>query len=182
MKKILMTIVALLLAYSADAQGNRSAEKCDMSITHETTAPSCINGMDGKIVLRISGSARPYTVSWSDGGKGERRSELPAGKYIATVSDARGCVTQYTLDLGQGPSLQGALNIQAQATANAFRLSVLFADGSSPYAIQIKDLSQGVRATWGTYTGQTLSGGRYLVEAFTAAGCSQTGSINIQAN
>jgi hypothetical protein len=145
------------------------------------TAPSCINGMDGKIVLQIDGAKKPYTVHWSDEGTGETRTALAAGTYIATVRDAAGCVKKIELSVPQGSDLQGSLIVKQQtSTSGKTRLTISFAGGGKPFAISIKNLSEGRGATWQPYNGQELTKAMYIIEAFTQAGCSQIEKIDLR--
>ena len=50
----------------------------------------CSNGL-GDIELFISGGVAPYTVLWDNGATTEQISNLTAGTYSATVTDANGC-------------------------------------------------------------------------------------------
>lgn len=181
MKRLILTVLVLLMGAHSWAQTAAAPAQCNMQIRHEVTAPSCYNGMDGRIVLKISGAKAPFTVQWGNGGTGTELHDLAAGLYVATVRDAEGCIKKYELQLSQGKELQGALSIQPKVAGGNTRLTVLFADGSKPYAIQIKDLSKGIKSSWSEYRGEALLGGRYLIEAFTSAGCSQIGKIDLQA-
>lgn len=48
-------------------------------------------GNDGSIELEISGGVAPYTVAWNTGATVEVLENIPAGAYLATVTDANGC-------------------------------------------------------------------------------------------
>ena len=180
MKRVILTVFTILLAFSSWAQATKSLAECSIQIKHDLSAPSCVNGMDASINLKISGAKKPYTVQWSDGGVGEVRSALPAGSYTATVRDNDGCLKKYELQLLQGKPLGGALSIQQSGAAGATRLAVKFADGTKPFAVNIKSINKGVRASWSEYRGEALKQGLYMVEAFTQAGCSQIEKIDLR--
>ncbi|WP_224997247.1 SprB repeat-containing protein [Cesiribacter sp. SM1] len=181
MKHLILTVLALLLGYSVWAQASGKRAACNMRITHAVTAPSCYNGMDGRVSLQVSGAKKPYNVQWSDDVSGETRNGLPAGSYTVTVRDADGCVTKHEVKLPQGQALDGDLTIRQTGVAGgAKKLTVLFANGAKPFAVNIKNLSKGARAPWNQYKGEALSSGVYLVEAFTNAGCSQVGRIDLR--
>lgn len=67
-------------------------------IYDETCAGSC----DGAIAVKItSGTAPPYTYSWSPGGQTtDSISPLCTGQYIVTITDTNGCVTIDTGSVG----------------------------------------------------------------------------------
>lgn len=50
---------------------------------------SCFNGYDGVCMLWIRGGYPPYTVQWSNGSTERYLTDLPAGTYRATVTDAK---------------------------------------------------------------------------------------------
>ena len=52
-----------------------------------TTAPN-----SGAINLSVSGGTPPYTYAWSNGAKTEDLTNIPAGKYLVNVTDAKNCV------------------------------------------------------------------------------------------
>lgn len=181
MKQLVLTVFTVLLSMGLWAQPSGKPSACSIQIGHQIFAPSCQNGLDGKILLTISGARKPYNIQWSDQGAGAERTGLAAGLYIVTVSDAEGCVKKMELQLPQGKAIGGQLAIQPAATGVASAVTVLFADGSKPYLVKIKNLSQGVRAPWSDYKGEVLKKGVYVVEAFTRAGCSQVGKIDLSA-
>lgn len=180
MKRVILTVFAILLTFSGWAQATKSLAECRIQIKHDVSAPSCANGMDASIHLKISGAKKPYTIQWSDGGVGEVRTALPAGSYIATVRDAEGCVKKYEMQLSQGNSLKGTLSIQQRGSAGATHLTVSFADGTKPADVKIKSLSKGVRTSWIEYRGEALKQGLYMIEAFTQTGCSQVEKIDLR--
>ena len=64
------------------------SQPSDISISGTATNVSCNGGNDGSINLNISGGAGGYTVAWSPSGNG---TNLSAGTYTPTVTDANGC-------------------------------------------------------------------------------------------
>jgi PKD repeat protein/subtilisin-like proprotein convertase family protein len=59
-----------------------------------TTTPDFDGQSNGSISLNISGGVEPYDVEWEDGPTTTDRSDLAAGLYIVTVTDANGCIFQ----------------------------------------------------------------------------------------
>lgn len=52
----------------------------------------CPGGTNGSITMGVTGGTPPYTYSWSPtGGTGATASNLPAGLYSCTITDASGC-------------------------------------------------------------------------------------------
>lgn len=57
------------------------------AVLHDSEAPGCT----GSIQLTIQGGNAPYTVAWGNGSTGLVLSNLCAGAYVATITDAKGC-------------------------------------------------------------------------------------------
>lgn len=180
MKKLILAVLVLLMWANTWAQAPNASTRCNMQITHEVTAPSCENGMDGMIILKVNGAASPVTVLWSDQEKGEVRRGVSSGQYIATVRDVHGCVKKYNVVVPKGRVLQQQLSIQVSKRSGVAYLEVRFSDNSIPATVQIKNLSKGIRAPWTEYKGDALQNGLYAVEAYNQAGCSLTEKIDLR--
>ncbi|MGV4497453.1 T9SS type A sorting domain-containing protein, partial [Ornithobacterium rhinotracheale] len=65
----------------------------------EVRNPICHNASNGSIKIKISGGTKPYKISWSNGVTTEENSNLAAGNYVLTVTDAKGCqeIKEYKL-------------------------------------------------------------------------------------
>ncbi|GEM_PF-6575024 len=63
----------------------------------------------GTISLAISGATAPYTINWNSGGNATTISNLLAGGYTATITDASGCtkVVEYLLGFNCADPCQG---------------------------------------------------------------------------
>ncbi len=57
------------------------------------TNPSCSGYSDGSAQVIVSVGTQPYHYSWSNGGSGNTISNLSAGTYTCTVTDADSCVS-----------------------------------------------------------------------------------------
>lgn len=67
---------------------------------------SCAGDCDGSATINIAGGTAPYTVSWSDGGTGEMRTDLCAETYIITVTDDTGASLMDTIELTEPDELE----------------------------------------------------------------------------
>jgi|GEM_PF-3076325 len=67
------------------------------------TAPICMGGADGSAVAVVTGPP-PYTFAWSTGDEGLSISDLAAGDYTFTVTDACGVSTMETVSVPDGPA------------------------------------------------------------------------------
>jgi hypothetical protein len=113
-----------------------------LSLSSTNNAISCKNGTDGSINLSVSGGISPYTYAWTGSNSytatTEDISNLPAGTYAVTVTDANLCTAALTnLTLTQ-PS--AVLSVIATPTAVAClggatgSVSAAVSGGTSPYS------------------------------------------------
>lgn len=72
-----------------------------VSVTNETiTHVDCSSENSGSIALEVTGGIGEYTFEWSpDVGDAATVTDLPAGIYDVTITDANGCTTSITNDL-----------------------------------------------------------------------------------
>lgn len=138
------------------------------------TQPLCNGSATGSITLNPAGGTAPYTYQWSNGATSNSLSDLAAGVYSVTITDASGCTKQFTFIISNPPVLS------ANASFSSLQCGV---DGS--YAI---DLS--VNGGKGPYsyiwsngaTTEDLSGlnsGTYTVTIKDASGCTLTKEVSI---
>lgn len=57
---------------------------------------SCPTCSTGAIYISVNGGVKPYTYSWSNGAKSQNITDLKAGTYTVTVTDANGCIKTLT--------------------------------------------------------------------------------------
>ena len=78
-----------------------------IEVSVESTNPSCANGWNGSITLNISGGTEPYDVQWTGGYTGATITDLVAGEYCYTITDAIGCTAEGCVTLIDGEPLLG---------------------------------------------------------------------------
>lgn len=92
--------------------GGLCAQYLDFSITEPqailsagfTTVPACIGQSNGSaIFLGASHGTPPYTLSWSPGGSGQNLTNVPAGTYALTITDANGCTMSQLVQVPEYP-------------------------------------------------------------------------------
>lgn len=171
-------LLTAFISFSGKAQQN-----CRLSVQGTVTNASCSGGMDGAIRLQVSGGAKPYTYHWNSGQQVQDISQLTEGSYTIHVRDQNGCTGIQEFSVKANNTMASSLKVEKlTAGAGMQVLEVSFTNGKKPITITTKKISDGVRTPVLEYSGQALSRGTYLVEAFTEAGCSAIQKITINAN
>lgn len=140
-----------------------------------STDPTCAYGTDGSIDLTVTSGSGSYTYLWSNGATTEDLSELKAGTYTVTITDASGCSIERSITVNNPrPIFVRQLElIQPDCHGNLGSISVGAAYGTEPYTFE-----------WSNgQTGSSISGlepGTYTVTITDANGCTRTRNFNIQ--
>jgi hypothetical protein len=149
------------------------AEPTAIVMTLTATDPSCNGGNDGSITSTVSGGTPGYTYSWSTTETTSSISNLAAGCYTLTVTDANGCTETQSVCLTQ----PAALEVTANATATTICIGdsvTLTGSGADNYT-----WSGGV--TDGVAFAPTATE-TFVVTGTSLAGCTATDSIIITVN
>jgi gliding motility-associated-like protein len=137
---------------------------------------SCFGGNNGSIQLTVNAGTAPYSYNWSNGATTQNISNLLAGTYTVTVTDANGCTESQTVTLTQP---QGALQVSLASSqqvncynGNDGQITVNVLQGTPPYTF-----IWNTGATGAAITG--LAAGTYTVTVTDANGCTETLSSTI---
>jgi len=139
---------------------------------------SCMGSSTGIITLGLTGGASPYTYTWSPPeGNNASASDLSAGTYSVTVTDANGCAKTASATLTQPPTLL-ASNIVSFTNLKCYGYltgkAIDSASGGEPSYSYL--WSPGGQRS---YAASGLSAGTYTVTVTDSAGCSKTSSVDI---
>ena len=140
-----------------------------------TANVSCNGGLDGSATANVTGGTLPYTYVWSSGGSGATESNLPAGTYSVTVTDATGCIMiQTSFNISEPTAINLSMshtdvNCAGDSTGS---VSVAASGGTSGYTF--------LWSSGGTTQSETnLTAGAYTVTVTDANGCVATASDSI---
>ncbi|NJN78647.1 MAG: hypothetical protein HC803_10255, partial [Saprospiraceae bacterium] len=77
-----------------------------ITITNVSTTNVLCNGAtDGEITVSATGGAGGYTYDWGNGNTDSTLSNVAAGTYTVTVTDANSCMNMLTITLAQPPAI-----------------------------------------------------------------------------
>ncbi|MBX7064782.1 MAG: T9SS type A sorting domain-containing protein, partial [Saprospiraceae bacterium] len=133
----------------------------------------CFGGNDGSITISITTGTSPYSITWSNGTLNTTTiSNLVAGSYSVTVTDANGCSQVKTYIVNQPPVLvvDGAINHVTCYGQNSGAISLNVSGGTPGYSYSWsngatqKDIS-------------ALVSGAYTVTVTDTKGCSAVKSF-----
>jgi gliding motility-associated-like protein len=116
----------------------------DIAIVPSTTPITCYGANNASITLDVSGGTGPYTGAWNNLATGLSQTNLSAGNYIITITDAKGCQKPITVPIPEAPvfmvspiakniSCHGANDgsIQLNLVGGAAPLTLTWSDGST---------------------------------------------------
>jgi hypothetical protein len=138
---------------------------------------SCFGGTNGVASVTVSNGTAPYTFQWSpSGGNGSTASNLTAGTYTITVTDANTSIVTATITITQPAALttsgQTLTNVSC-FNGNNGSVRVTAGGGTSPYTYMWSPSSQSGQ------TATNLTAGSYTVTVADANGCSNTSTATV---
>ena len=160
---------------------------CDAEVTYVINEPALINisgnvtnagcnmAEDGAITVLGAGGTAPYTYDWSTGQNTATISNLAAGTYTVTITDANGCIgiNQYTI--GEGSTLALLTEVQDVLCFAGSNGSITINDvvgGNPPYAYS---WDNGIQSS--SLVG--LAAGDYTLTLTDASGCTLSEVITV---
>jgi gliding motility-associated-like protein len=144
-----------------------------------TTPALCLGAATGEMTAIISGGTLPtsgdYTYVWSNGASTAVVSNVAAGNYSVTVTDANGCSISLSATVGQAGNLNLSVVGSTPATcpgANNGTATVTANGGTGTLSFQWSNGQNTPNATG-------LAAGVYTVTVTDANGCSQNTSVTV---
>jgi gliding motility-associated-like protein len=143
-------------------------------LANQTIKTASCNGIcDGEISIAPSGGAPPYTISWNTGSTSATLTNLCAGIYTATITDAN-CsqVVVIPLNTKNGPTVNAtSTDIACNDSCNGTAI-VIATGGTAPYTVS---WSNGAT----NFSISSLCTGTYLAQVKGADGCASSTSVTI---
>ena len=94
---------------------------------------TCQGRSSGAINLTVTGGTPAFTYNWTGGVTTEDRSNLAAGTYTVTVSDAGGCSKTISATVGSNPLPSASISIAPNDTICVGSTATLTASGGNAY-------------------------------------------------
>jgi hypothetical protein len=142
-----------------------------------SSTPSLCGNANGSADVVAGGGTSPFAYSWSpSGGATSTASNLSAGTYTVTVTDANNCTSTNTVAVANiiGPTATASLNndVSCNGGANG-SATVSLLNGTAPF-----------NYTWSPTGGNAanatnLSAGTYTIDVIDANGCTTTDQVTI---
>jgi len=165
----------------ADAKGctvssTFTVTKSSFQVPRTVVQPSCHGDSDGSITLQEPiGGTGPFTYVWSNGETGTSLTDLSAGIYSVTVTDAAGCTRTLTCTITEPAEIfadAAVSNLQCNADGS-FSVDMTVSGGTAPYSYEWSNGS----------TSEDIDGlqsGSYTVVITDAHGCSITKEVVVE--
>ena len=138
-----------------------------------TVTNTCGGGSTGAINLTVSDGTPAFTYSWTGGATTEDRSNLAAGTYTVTVSDAGGCSKTISATVGQNPLPTLSISVSPNDTICSGVTATLTASGGVSYLWSTGGITPAIQVT------PMNSSNFYTVTVTGANGCTQTTGATI---
>lgn len=152
-------------------------EPTEIQLTTTQTPVLCNNGSEGTAsIVLVTGGSAPYNTSWNDpaGQIGNTATQLAAGSYTATVTDANGCTETADFMLTNPPAL----------FINGSYITDTCGQGLGAAVAQVSLGTPPYTYNWGpngddAAVYDSLSAGSYGVLVTDANGCMATAVVNV---
>jgi len=147
-----------------------------MTVSGTVQNVSCAGNANGSITLTVSGGTGNKTYLWSNGSTGANLSNVSAGNFSVTVTDAAGCTANanFTITAPAALAITGSASDITCAGANNGSISVSVSGGTGNKTFTWSNGSTGSSIN-------NLSAGTYTVTATDVNGCNATASFTIAA-
>ncbi|MEL6923365.1 MAG: SprB repeat-containing protein, partial [Bacteroidota bacterium] len=94
-----LTVVDAMGTEATSGLELKEPEPLEASIT--PTSPANTDQADGQATVKVTGGSGEYSYQWDTGETGEAATQLAAGKHLVTITDAAGCSTTASVDIGE---------------------------------------------------------------------------------
>ncbi len=151
-----------------------------LQATSASEEVACYGEASGSVEVLAEGGTPPYVFDWSNGDAGAQLSELEAGWYVYTLTDARACTLVDSIEVKQpdAPLFLEAEGFDPSCYGKQDGFIEILAEGGTPPYVYSLDNGQ-------TFTGSThlqgLTAGEYVLLVRDARACLfQAGTVVLE--
>lgn len=157
---------------TATASVTLTAPSAVTAVASVGLAPTCYGASDGSVSVTSGGGTAPYTYAWSNGSTSATATNLQAGSYTVTVTDARGCTKTASVTLTQPAAISLTVSHLDATCGQANGSASVAASGTASYTY-----------LWSTGASTpsltNLVAGTYSVTVTDGSGCTATGIATV---
>ena len=144
-----------------------------ITVTISVTAARCNGASTGSATATVTGGTAPYRYAWSNGGTTATISNVAAGTYSVTVTDAVGCSSIQVATVTQPTAISLFVDaVDAVCTNGTGRITITVSGGTAPYTYLWNTGATTLSLT-------NLSGGTYTLTVTDASGCTRVSTTTI---
>jgi subtilisin-like proprotein convertase family protein len=146
----------------------------NLAFTSSGSAADC-GGSNGSASVSATGSNAPFAYAWSSGGTSATETNLAAGIYTVTVTDALGCSVTNTVQVNANPNTlaaiaQNVVNDSCGAGSGSITVAVSGGNGGNTFAWSNGASTQNISG---------IGGGVYTFTVTDQLGCTASSSFTV---
>jgi gliding motility-associated-like protein len=163
---------------TVNSSGTVAEPSAALDGTAVVTDVICFGDATGSVDLTVSGGTAPYSFQWDNGTTTEDLTNVIAGDYVVTISDANSCTFVVPVTIIQpSEALAGSVTSQNNVTCYGLTngsVTIAGAGGTAPYAYI---LNSGTLQSSGTFN--DLGAANYTITVLDASLCTVTIPVTI---
>jgi outer membrane protein OmpA-like peptidoglycan-associated protein len=145
---------------------------------NQTANIDCFGNKNAAVAVEVNGGKGPFQYTWSEANlTGEKATNLGAGNYTVTLTDATGATQTTQISIQEPKELTATTSVQAAATTDNAdgKATVKASGGTGDYTYKWDTNETGKAA-------KKLNPGAHVVTVTDEAGCSTTATVDISEN
>lgn len=168
-------LIGLVITSNLFASGSLRIEITKSDIT-------CFGQTNGKAALYITGGVEPYRIEWNNGQTESSIEQLKKGKYVVTVTDAKGDQQTDSVEICMPKPLMVSYNTPMQTSVDNFNakmdISIL---GGTPWSSITDQTMYFIRIDGKSYYAnpELIADGKHVMSIEDAQGCKLNFDVKI---
>ena len=147
-----------------------------IGVTGTVVAAGCAGATTGSVTISTTNTVGMPTYAWSNNTSNQNLTNVAAGSYTVTVTDANGCTGTSTFAVNAGSSMSATVSITQPVCNNSLgSASVSVTGGTGGYTYAWSNNTTGITAT-------NLQAGTVTVTITDVNGCATTSTATVNAS